>query len=351
MGPRSGGRLAAKVRFVGIGRRADLIAGALSKLLHLRRAERNTVGDLDPYLDLLPEEMFPEPPLIPPVHQERSLLSRAIRTTTLSWTSTHEVICPKYRERHAGEYRANQVAWARWYRPAARRRASCLVYVHGWLEPGSWVEEATLFPKWAQALDVDMVHLALPFHGRRNSRSALFSGEYFFTADLVRSLEGIRQATHDARSIVGWLREQGYEQVGVTGLSLGGCIVMLLACLEPSPDYFIPIICHLNLESAVETAPILWRMKHDLERWGIKAERRQELFRRIGWSGYRPLVGSERQLWIEADEDVYIDPQLVRRQAEDWGDPEIYWVPGGHMTFPLHIDAITGRMAAFRRSV
>ena len=279
-----------------LGKKADALAGTLSRLLHVRSAAHDTVRDFEArYLDLPVARMFPAPPPITRMKEQRSLLGRAVRTTTLSWQSSHEVLCPHYRERHDGEYRVNHTAWARWLRPDKARRNDCLVYVHGWLEPGSWVEETLLFPRWARELGVDLVHVALPFHGRRNPRGALFSGEYFWTADLVRSVEGVRQAACDARAIIDWLRLRGYERIGVTGLSLGGAVTMLLACVEPHPDFLIPLLAHLELEDAVENAPILWRMKSDLEGWGVDRARRRELFRRLGWSSGSGRPGRGRR--------------------------------------------------------
>jgi dienelactone hydrolase len=330
------------------GKNVDMIAGGLSRILHLRGARENTLADLDGYLDLPAERMFPAPP-VPRVKLERSLVDRAIRTTTLRWTSDHEVISPAYRLRHDREYKANHTAWARWVRPEGRRRASCLLYVHGWLEPGSWAEESTLFRKWSRELDVDIVHVSLPFHGKRKPRGSLFSGEFFWTADLVRSIEGVRQALFDARAVMAWLRTQDYEQIGVTGLSLGGAITMLFACVSPTPDYIAPLLAHLKLDEAIEEAPILWRVKHDLDKWGIHEPDRRELFKRLGWSGYPPVLPAEHQLWVLARDDVYINAVHAERQWREWGEPPILWIDGGHMTFPLHIDAITDKMGDFRR--
>jgi pimeloyl-ACP methyl ester carboxylesterase len=219
-----------------------------------------------------------------------------------------------------------------------------LVYVHGWLEPGSWIEEALVFPGWVRNIDIDVVHVSLPFHGRRNPRGALFSGEYFWTADLVRSVEAVRQAIHDARSMAGWLRRQGYEQVGVAGISVGGSLAMMLACLEPLPDYVVAIVAHLRLHEAVEHASILWRVKRDLERWGVGYLERREAFRRLGLDTFRPKLLPNRQLWIAARQDAHIDPNLVVEQWLAWNKPNLHWIPGGHMTFPLHLPEITRKM-------
>lgn len=330
-----------------IGKYVDHIAGAGSRLLHIRSAKHNTVPDLEPYLDLSAAELFPAPRPIENIKETRTPIDRLLKSSTLSWRSTHDVVCDTYRARHEGRYKRNLTAWARWVRPDNAPRKTCIVYVHGWLEPGSWVEELSLFRKWSRELGVDMVHVALPFHGRRNPLGSLFSGEFFWTADLVRSIEGVRQAVCDARAMIAWLRGQGYDQVGVSGISLGGSITMLLACVAPSADFAIPIVSHLELSDAVETASILFRMKSDLEKWGIDQGQRRALFDRMGLAAYRPVLPPDRQLWIQAEEDMYIDADLVRKQWEDWGHPQIMWIPGGHMTFPLHVSAFTDRIADF----
>ncbi|HVW26856.1 MAG TPA: alpha/beta hydrolase family protein [Polyangiaceae bacterium] len=333
---------------MGFGHEVDLIAGRLSHVLHgLRGPKPIDVEELTPYFDKALAELNPEPPPLDTVRAHHSLTSHFSRTTTLSWASAHPILSPIYAKRHETDYRCNHIAYARWLRPDGARRRDCLIYIHGWLEPGSWVEEAFVFPRWLRELDVDIVHVALPFHGKRNTRTALFSGEYYWTADLVRSFEGIRQALWDVRSIMGWLRRQGYERVGATGISLGGSLAMLLACLEPTPDFVIPIVAHLMLAEAVEHATILWRMKGDLERWGIHEAQRREIFRRVGFDDAQPVLSRERQLWIEAREDAHIDPALVRRQWEAWGKPELYWIEGGHMTFPAHLREITNAMYQF----
>ena len=333
------------------GRKLDFVAGGLSRLLHVRGARENTLADLTHYYDLPADTMFPAPTTLPQMQATRGLVARVLGTTTLSWASHHVALSERYQRRHERDYAPNHTAWARWLRPDGRHRKTCLVYVHGWLEPGSWLEETTLFRLWQRQLDVDIVHLALPFHGRRMPDGSLFSGELFWTADLVRSMEGVRQAVFDARSLVAWLRAEGYERVGVTGLSLGGSLTMLLATLAPTPDFIIPIIAHLRLAEVLEDAPIMWRVKSDLEAWGAGRHARAEIFRRLGLSSYAPRLAPERQLWIEAEDDVYINAQLVREQWRAWGTPPIHWVSGGHMTLPFHIPAFTKRIDAFLSGV
>jgi pimeloyl-ACP methyl ester carboxylesterase len=336
-----------------VGRGVDRLVGGLSHLLHLRPAQLNTVDDVGPYLDIPASVLFPAPVEPRYLTRTRSRLPRpgGRVVEVLRWHSQHVPICPHYRARHAGEYHLNQTVTARWWHPRSGPRAKALVYVHGWLEPGPWIEEAVLLPRFYDELGVDVLHVQLPFHGSRNPKSALFHGEFFWSADLVRSFEAVRQSCIDARTLVTWLRAQGYDEIGVTGISLGGSIAMVLACLDPPPDYIVPIVSHLRLAEAVEEAPILWRMKADLERFGVNAARRKDIFRRFGLESLQPVLPPERQLWIMARDDAYIAAPLVEAQWHAWGEPPIEWIPGGHMTFPLSLGRIVERTRHFHAAL
>jgi len=113
----------------------------------------------------------------------------------------------------------------------------------------------------------------------------------------------------------------------------------------------VPIVSHVYLSDALEQAPILWRMKADLERLGIGREQRKAIFDRIGLERLSPVLPPDRQLWIMARNDAYITAAAVERQWQAWGQPPIEWIPGGHMTFPFSLGRIVERTAAFHRSL
>ncbi|MBI2388025.1 MAG: alpha/beta hydrolase family protein [Deltaproteobacteria bacterium] len=332
---------------MGYGETVDAVVGKLSRVLHLRKTNNDTSHELTPYFGLPVDELLPPPPRLPDVKRVKPRLQLgSMVTETIAWRSLHEPLSDAYKRRHRGPYASNLTAYARWVHERSRRRRSLLLYVHGWLEPGSWVEEATLMPMWYRELGVDVAHVQLPFHGRRSPAGQLFHGEWFWTADLVRSLESVRQAVMDVRSIMGWFRDFGYDEVGITGLSLGGCITMLTACVAPLPDYVVPMIAHLELTDAIEEAPILWRMKEDLARFGIDAPHRREIFTRVALSTAAPILAREKQLWVAAREDGYLKAELVEQQWRRWSEPPILWIPGGHMTFPIAIPDIVRKMRA-----
>ncbi len=337
----------------GVARSVDEVLGAFSRFLHFRSAKQNTVDDLAPYFGASDEVLFPPPSTPGSVTRRRmrGLPGRDRVVEALEWPSLHVPICPRYRLRHEREYASNLTVSARWTYPRSGPRSRAIVYVHGWLEPGPWIEKAIFLPRLYDDLGLDVLHVQLPFHGRRNPKGSLFHGEFFWTGDLVRSFEAVRQSCFDTRALVAWLRAQGYTEVGVTGISMGGSIAMVLACLDPTPDYIVPIVGHLKLVDAIEEASIFWRMKTDLEKFGIGREQRRAIFESLGLERLTPLLPPERQLWIMAKDDAYITAPLVLSQWREWGQPPIEWIPGGHMTFGVSVARIVKRMADFHASL
>ncbi|HXE79919.1 MAG TPA: alpha/beta hydrolase family protein, partial [Vicinamibacterales bacterium] len=79
---------------------------------------------------------------------------------------------------------------------------------------------------------ISALRLSLPYHDRRMPPD-LTRADYIVSANVARTLEVCRQAVHDARRAVWWLRDQGYERIGILGTSLGSCLAMLTAAHEP----------------------------------------------------------------------------------------------------------------------
>ena len=76
------------------------------------------------------------------------------------------------------------------------------------------------------------LRLSLPYHDERRPPE-LTRADYIVSSNVTRTLEVCRQAVHDARRAVWWLRDRGYDRIGILGTSLGSCLAMLTSAHEP----------------------------------------------------------------------------------------------------------------------
>jgi dienelactone hydrolase len=251
----------------------------------------------------------------------------------LTFTSLHEPLEPKFCRRYAEQYRETQLVYARRIRPATAHHRPRLLYLHGYMQPETYIEELTLLTSMAMALNVEVIQMQPPHHGRRAAGASRFSGEFYWTADLVRSLEALRQTILDARTLLHWLQEQDERPVGLTGLSLGGALTLSLACIEERFAFAIPLIAHMDLAALVSDAPVLSKMRHDLKSFGWGRRDFGNFVKQIGWSRLQPKLPADRVLLIAASSDRFFDPKVVERMWKRWGKPAIRWYPTSHMGF------------------
>ncbi|MEO8070878.1 MAG: alpha/beta hydrolase family protein, partial [Acidobacteriota bacterium] len=76
------------------------------------------------------------------------------------------------------------------------------------------------------------VRLSLPYHDARRPPD-LVRAEYIVSANIGQTLHANRQAVLDAKGIVDWLVQEGYERIGIIGTSLGSCLAMLTMAHDP----------------------------------------------------------------------------------------------------------------------
>jgi pimeloyl-ACP methyl ester carboxylesterase len=199
----------------------------------------------------------------------------------------------------------------------------------------------------ARMLEMEVVQLQPPYHGRRKPHGSRFDGELYWTADLVRSMESLRQTLLDARTLLAWMRSASRAPVGVVGLSLGGALAAALTCLEPGFSFSAPFIAHMDLGALLADAPVLGAMRADLARFGWAPRDFAAFMERIGWNELRPVIPSARIHLFAAQDDRFFRPEVVREMWRRWGEPAIHWYPGSHMSFLTHIPDAVRRLRAF----
>ena len=86
--------------------------------------------------------------------------------------------------------------------------------------------------KLLSKLGIASLRISLPYHDVRMPPE-LSRADYIVSSNIVRTVQVCRQAVRDVRLALWWLRDQGYDRLGLLGTSLGSCLSLLTACHEP----------------------------------------------------------------------------------------------------------------------
>jgi len=324
----------------------DDLAGALSNLAHaLRPHSPNTLEGLRSYERMELDAIFPAPAAPPlDVRRRRRWRLAGVESEDLSFASLHDPIDEAFRRRYERDYVETHTVWARRLRPQGSEKRPRLLYLHGYMQPETLVEELGLVAQLARRLGVEIVQIQPPYHGRRKPRRSWIDGDLYWTGDVVRSVEALRQTLLDARSLLSWMLQENDRPVGVSGLSLGGFLACALTCLDDRFAFSLPLIAHMDIGAVVEEAPVLGRMRRELRDFGCEPGEFGAFFERIGWNRQRPRLDSKRIRLYAASRDRFFDPDRVRALADHWGGVPIDWYDCSHMGFARHLPRATESM-------
>ena len=130
-------------------------------------------------------------------------------------------------------YPENDLVNARWYPAPAHKDPSrprqAIVVLPQWnADAFSHNALCSIFNR----MGISALRLSKPYHDIRRP-SELERSDYAVSANVGRTLSACRQAVVDIRCCLDWLEEQGYEQFGVLGTSLGSCYAFLASAHDP----------------------------------------------------------------------------------------------------------------------
>ena len=126
----------------------------------------------------------------------------------------------------------NNIAHARFF-PAkprnGRKPRNAVVVLPQWnAQPESHVEACRIF----NFIGMSALRLTLPYHLQRKPPE-IERADHLVSTNIGRTIQSMRQAVLDTRAAVRWLKNEGYERVGILGTSVGSCISFLAFAHEP----------------------------------------------------------------------------------------------------------------------
>jgi esterase/lipase len=169
-------------------------------------------------------------------------------------------------------------------------------------------------------------------------------------------------AVEEGRSLMQWLRREGYERLGVCGISMGGSMAARVAVLEETPVAMIGCVT-AHSASSVFTEGILknflaWEvLNRELNgsRSGIALTRERpgketaiELNREVNGAGpammlmrellgvtdlrrFPPLQRPQAAFLVAASRDAYIPPASAAMLHAHWPGSTMRWLGTGHV--------------------
>jgi len=231
----------------------------------------------------------------------------------------------------------NNLALARYFpviEKRARKPRSAVVVLPQWnAQPESHVEACRIF----NFIGMSALRLTLPYHQERRPAD-LERADHLVSTNVGRTIQSMRQAVLDTRAAVKWLKEQGYERIGILGTSVGSCIAFLAFAHEP--DINAGTFNHVS----GYVADVAWRglsTRHLREGFAdhVSLEELREYWAPISPVPFIPRVsqlGQRPMRFIAARYDLTFPLDLTKQtiaEARQHNLPlDVVWLSCGHYT-------------------
>ena len=214
----------------------------------------------------------------------------------LTWTSAIKTPSPE-----------NNTAYAQFFPHAENKKSAVVVLPHWNAKAGTYFDLCKVFNK----VGVSALRVTLPYHEQRMPPE-LERADYLVAPNVGRTLQSLRQSVVDTRAAVRWLKEQGYEKVGVVGTSIGSCVG------------FFAFAHDLDIEAGVfnhvsgYVADVVWQ---GLSTYHVKEG-----------IGENVTLDELREYWLPISPMVYMD-KLARMPTR----PQRYIYTLYDLTFPVNL--------------
>jgi dienelactone hydrolase len=254
------------------------------------------------------------------------ILDFQLQGDQLTWTSTIHTPSAE-----------NNLARARYFpvrKNKERQPRAAVVVLPQWnAQPDSHVEACRIF----NFIGMSALRLTLPYHEQRRPPE-LERADHLVSTNVGRTIQSMRQAVIDTRAAVSWLKQQGYERIGILGTSVGSCIAFLAFAHEPNIDAGT-----FNHVSGY-VADVAWRglsTRHLREGFGnqLTLDELREFWAPISpvpFINRLPQLGARPMRFIAARYDLTFPLDLTQQtiaEARRHNLPlDVVWLPCGHYT-------------------
>jgi hypothetical protein len=235
-------------------------------------------------------------------------------------------------------YPENDLVNARWYpapeeKMAGKPKRAMIVMPQWNADAFSHNALCSLFNRFG----ISALRLSKPYHDIRRP-AELERSDYAVSSNIGRTISACRQAVIDIRCCLDWLEEQGYEQLGILGTSLGSCYAFIASAHDPR--------IRVNAFNHASTAfgDVVWtgqstrHIRQAFEEAGLTQLLLRELFGATSPVNYmrRFAAHAKKVLVVHAKYDLTFLPEYSIQVLQSFSDCGIDYVskvlPCGHYT-------------------
>ena len=219
------------------------------------------------------------------------------------------------------------------------RKSPTAILLHGWNADLCY---RYLFPYLASQLKgkgMNTAILGLPYHMHRRPQTGAVTD--FISSDLRRMLEATRQALADIRALYRWMEAQSGPGVGLWGFSLGAWLTGLMLEMEPGLRWGVLTTPIARMDRAMKELPFCEPVRKALARETLD-------FGELNLGTRPPRIALNRILLMESAHDLFAPAETVEELWRQWGNPEIWRLPQGHISVLLSVKTLQ-RTAAWIR--
>lgn len=187
----------------------------------------------------------------------------------------------------------------------------------------------------------------LPYHYERKPDESLFSGEFFFSANLARTRDAFLQAVDEVGACLEHLRRTRGHPVFLAGFSMGAAITLLLTASLESIDGACVINPPADFPELIWRSPLCSTIRADLERAGAG-----RIDVAAAFFGIDPLhvradaVDVRRVLMVQALYDLVTAQDQYEALAGAWRFRHRVRYPAGHLN-TLRVPRLADDVATF----
>jgi dienelactone hydrolase len=235
-------------------------------------------------------------------------------------------------------YPENDLVNARWFpapaeKMAGKAKQAIIVMPHWNADAFSHNALCSVFNRFG----ISALRLSKPYHDIRRP-AELARADYAVSANVGRTIASCRQAVVDIRCCIDWLEQQGYEQFGILGTSLGSCYAFLAAAMDSRIRITAFNHASMAFGDVVWTGQSTRHIRAAFEAIGMSHQRLREVWACISPSHYMEQFAAHPRkiLLIHATYDLTFLREYSQQVIENFRRRGIDFVskvlPCGHYT-------------------